>query len=221
MSLAMRPSFLRSLCGSASLCASSLCFSYIFVAERGFVIVDVCLAAVDEIQVCGLKQLARGQIPDQPPVGREKFVLGKFFELDPFELMEDFVLEFAFEGRHGEELQIDGAPMAVIMSNVGYARTDSGANAELFLQFTDQCLLGTFAWFNLPAGKLPLQRHGLVGAALADEHQAIPNQQACNHEPKRGAGRARVGNRPRLFHSSSVNARRPSTPGRRGSPFIH
>ena len=47
--------------------------------------------------LASLQQFAGGQVSDEAAVGGEEFVLGEFFELDPFELMEDFVFEFAFE----------------------------------------------------------------------------------------------------------------------------
>ena len=90
--------------------------------------------------------------------------------------------------------------MAIVVADVGYARSDGGVNAQFFLQFADEGLLGAFAWFDFSAGKLPLQSHGLVGAALADQDQAVANQQSSNDEAKGGARRARVGDGLRFFH---------------------
>jgi hypothetical protein len=56
------------------------------------------------------------------------------------------------------------------MADVGNARADFGADAEFFLEFAGKSLFGGFALLNFAARKLPLERHGLVGAALADEN---------------------------------------------------
>ena len=49
------------------------------------------------------------------------------------------------------------------------AAADLGGDAELFVELAGEGLLGGFAQFDLAAGELPLEAHGLVGAALADE----------------------------------------------------
>ncbi len=89
-------------------------------------------------------------------------------------------------GRHGKELQVDGAAMAVVVADVGDVRADFGADAEFFLEFARERLLGAFAVFDLAAGKLPLQGHGLVGSSLANQDQAITNQKARHHKTERG-----------------------------------
>ncbi len=43
------------------------------------------------------------------------------------------------------------------------------ADAEFFVEFAGERLLGGFARLDLAAGKLPFEAHGLVGPALADE----------------------------------------------------
>ena len=152
-----------------------------------------------------LQQLTRRQIADQSPVRCKKLVLRKVLKLDPLELMEDLVLQFAFKRSHREELQVDGATVTVIMANVRDLWPDGGPDPQLLLQFARESLFWCFALLNLSAGKFPLQCHWLVRAPLADEHQAIASQQPCNHKPKCGARRARVGDRLRLFHLFSVN----------------
>src|SRR5689334_2645680 len=105
--------------------------------------------------------------------------------------MEDVVFEFAFERGHGEELEVDGTAVAVVVAGVGYARTDGGANPQFFLKFAREGLLGGFAGLDLSAGNLPLQRHWLIGAALADEYEAVADQQPSYNETERGARWAR------------------------------
>jgi hypothetical protein len=123
-----------------------------------------------------LEKFAGGEVADQAAVGGQEVVPGKFFELDPFELVEDLVLEFALERGDGEELQVDCAAVAVVVANVGDARADGGANSEFFLKLPREGLLRSFALFDFAAGELPLQCHGLIGAPLTDQYQTVSNQ---------------------------------------------
>ena len=108
---------------------------------------------------------------------------------------------------HREELQVDGASMAVVVANVGDAGSDFGGDAELFIELACQRLLRAFAGLDLAAGKLPLQGHGLVGPALADQHFAAADDERGRHKTKGGSGRPRVGFLA-LFHPFSVIATR-------------
>ena len=83
--------------------------------------------------------------------------------------VEDAVVEFAGEVADGEELQVDGAAVAIAVADLGDAGADDGGDAEFFVEFAGEGLLGGFAEFDLAAGELPLEAHGLVGTALADQ----------------------------------------------------
>ena len=72
-------------------------------------------------------------------------------------------------------------------------------NAELFVQFAGQRLLGAFAGLDLAAGKLPQQRHRLIGTALADQNFAAAHNQRRRHKAQRGTGRPRIGFRSELL----------------------
>ena len=152
-----------------------------------------------------LEKFAGGEVADKAAVGGEELVLGKFLKLDPFELVEDFVLEFAFERRHGEELQVNGASVAVVVPDVGNPGPDLCADAQFFLEFASEGLFRAFALLDFAAGKLPLQRHRLVGTALADQDKAVAHQQPRNDESEGGPQGARVGDGLRFVHDSSVN----------------
>ena len=84
--------------------------------------------------------------------------------------VEDAVIEFAGEVADGEELKVDGAAVAVAVAQLGDARADDGGDAEFFVEFAAEGLLGGFAGFDLSAGELPLETHGLVGPALANQN---------------------------------------------------
>jgi hypothetical protein len=108
-------------------------------------------------------------------------------------LIEDAVLQLAIELMHGEKLQIDGSAMAVIVPDARYPGADGGLNPEFFVQFPGQCLFRALAGFNLAAGKLPLQGHRLIRAALANQNLAAANNKCGRYEAKRWAGRSRAG----------------------------
>lgn len=152
-----------------------------------------------------LEKLAGGEFADEAAVCGQEFVFGQVFEPNPLELMEDLVVEFTREGRNREELQVDGAPVAVVVPNMGDAGTYCGVNAEFFLEFAGKRLLWAFALLYFPARKFPLERHGLVGTPLADQHLAVSHQKPCDNETERRPRWARIGLVLRLFHPSSVN----------------
>lgn len=154
----------------------------------------------------GLQEFSGGEIANKPAIGGKEIVAGEIFETHPLELMENLVLQFAFEGVHSEELQIDRSAVTIIVANVGDARANCGGDAQFFLEFAGQRLFGAFARFYFSARKFPLQRHGLIGSALADEHFATANDQACGNKTQCRSGRTRIGVGLRLFHPFSVNA---------------
>ena len=159
----------------------------------------------DVTRVARLKEFAGGEVADQAAVGGEEIVFGELFEFHPLELLEDLVFEFALEGRNSEELKVDRSAMAIVVADVCDARADGGKDAEFFLEFPGERLFRAFAVLDFTAGELPLEGHGLIGPALANQDLSVPNQQACGDETERGTGRARFGDRLRLFHDSSVN----------------
>lgn len=60
---------------------------------------------------------------------------------------------------------------------VSHVRQDS----EFFLEFPPQRVARLLSFFNLSAGKLPLQRHGLVPRPLAHQQLAVFHDKACDH----------------------------------------
>ena len=71
-----------------------------------------------------------------------------------------------------EELDFDGPThrCAVGMAERGDAVADYGVDAELLLKLAGKGALRGFAELDFAAGELPLEGHGLVGAALADKN---------------------------------------------------
>ena len=112
---------------------------------------------------------AVGQLADEIEVGGEEVVVGKRAEGGPTHLVEDAIFELALELLHDEELEVDRGTVAIAMSETSDVTADGGVDAELFVQLAGQGGFRRLACFDLAAGKLPFEAHGLVGAALADE----------------------------------------------------
>jgi len=90
-------------------------------------------------------------------------------ESGPAEVVEDAVGELALEGVDGEELEIDGASVAVVVTDMSDEGTDVGADAEFLVELAMEGFFGRFAGFDFAAGELPFEAHGLIGTALTDE----------------------------------------------------
>lgn len=152
-----------------------------------------------------LEELSGGKVADQSAVGGQELVGHKVFEPDPAELFKDAVLELAGKLMDSEELEVDSAAMAIIVADAGDKGTDGGLDAEFFVEFADQGLLRAFTGLDFASGKLPLEGHGLVGAALADQDFTAAHNQGRGHEAKGGAKRAVFAGEI-FFHASSVSA---------------
>ncbi len=123
--------------------------------------------------MCLLEETAFGEVADEAEVGGEEVVGGESREWGPADFVEDAVVEVAVEVVDDEELQVDGAAVAVLVADAGYAAAYCGGDAQLFVEFACQGSLGGLAGFDLSAGELPLEAHGLVGAALTDENLGL------------------------------------------------
>jgi len=102
-----------------------------------------------------LQKLAGGEVADEAAVGGEEVVGGEVFKADPADLLVDLVIDFSGELVDDEELQIDGAAVAIVMADVGDGGADGSLDAKLFRELTGQGLLGALAGFDFAAGKLP------------------------------------------------------------------
>jgi hypothetical protein len=80
-----------------------------------------------------LKEAAFGEIADQAEVGGEEIVAGEGWKWGPADLIEDAVVEVALEVVDDEELQVDGAAVAVLVAYTGYATANGGGDAQLFI----------------------------------------------------------------------------------------
>ena len=116
-----------------------------------------------------LEEFAFGEVADEAEVGGEEVVAGEGGEGRPADVVEDAVFEVPGEVVDEEELEVDGASVAIAVAEGGDPGADGGVDAEFFVEFAGEGLLGGFAVFDLASGELPLEAHGLVGFALADE----------------------------------------------------
>ena len=140
-----------------------------------------------------LEMFAVGQFTDEIEVCGKEIVVGKSIERRPAHLVEDAIFKFSFELADEEELQIDRGAVPVTMAKAGDVAADRGVNAKLFVEFTGEGDFRRLTGFDLAAGKLPLQAHGLVGPPLADEHLAragnLFTQDECSHNVADCVGR--------------------------------
>jgi len=83
---------------------------------------------------------------------------------------------------------------------------NDGCNAEFFVEFAGQCLLGAFAGLDFAAGKFPLGGHGLVGTALADQDFSAAHDKGRGDITKGWAVGPGCVLWLMLRHTSSVNA---------------
>jgi hypothetical protein len=117
-----------------------------------------------------LKQLARRQVADEIPVGCKKIKGRQVAQRNPAHIVEDSVGDFATERADGKKLQIYCPAAAVNMANASHEVADIGVDTELFIKLADQRLFRRFSPFDFPPWELPLEGHGLIGAALTDEN---------------------------------------------------
>jgi hypothetical protein len=120
-----------------------------------------------------LQQPPFGEITDKAVVGGEEVVGSKGGEWRPLDVVEDTVVQVAVELIHDEELQVDGSAVAVLMADAGDAAANGGGDAKLLVKLADEGLFVGLASLNLAPRELPLQAHGLVGTALADQHLGL------------------------------------------------
>lgn len=124
-----------------------------------------------------LEQLAFGEVADEAEIGGEKVVFREVAEVDPADFVVDVALDFAGEFADDKKLQVDGAAMTVVVADAGNGGADDAMDAQFFVELAGEGLLGTFAGLDFAAGKLPFEGHNLVGAALADKHLIIANDE--------------------------------------------
>lgn len=102
-------------------------------------------------------------------------------ELGPAEVVEDAVGELSLEAVDGEKLEIDGTTISIVVADVRDQSSDAGVDAEFFVEFATEGFFRRFAGFDFATGELPLETHGLVGAALADEDLIAAQDEGRHH----------------------------------------
>jgi hypothetical protein len=120
-----------------------------------------------------LEQPAFSQIADKPKIGGQKIVPSQSRQRSPLHIVENPVVQVAIELVDDEELQVDRAPIAVLMADAGHAPTDGSGDAKLLVKLADQRLFGGLPGLNLAARKLPFEAHRLVGTPLTDQHFGV------------------------------------------------
>jgi len=124
------------------------------------------------------EQFSFGEIADEATVSGKEVVCGQVFERHPAEVIEDTVFNFALKGIHGKKLQVDGASIAVGVTDADDGSADAGPYAKFLVKLTHKGLLRSFAGFDFSAWELPLERHRLIGTALADENGVVAQDES-------------------------------------------
>lgn len=117
-----------------------------------------------------LEQLACRQILDESTVRSEEVVTGQVAQLTPAQIVEDVVGHFAFILMNGEELQIDRTAVAIGMPHMSHRRANHRFDPQFLFKLADQGLFRAFSRLHFASGKFPLEGHGLIGTALADQY---------------------------------------------------
>jgi hypothetical protein len=78
-------------------------------------------------------------------------------------------------------MEFDSSAAAVVMAHCCDLSADRGADSELFFQFALERRNRLLSFFNLAAGKLPLQRHRLILGALANENSVVAHDQCGDY----------------------------------------
>ena len=128
------------------------------------------LYLVPSTQYLALQEPAFSQIPDKPKISREEVVPGQRRERCPLDVVEDAVIQVAVEPVDDEELQVDGASVAVFMTDTSNAAADGGDDAQLLVELPGERLFSSLPSLDLAPGELPFEAHGLIRAALTDKH---------------------------------------------------
>ena len=81
---------------------------------------------------------------------------------------------------HYEETKFDHAAVRIFVLDARDFVADGCQNPEFFFQFPAQSVARLLSFFNLSAGKFPLQRHGLMTRALAHQQFAVFHDQGCH-----------------------------------------
>src|SRR5579883_2427232 len=145
-------------------------------------------------------QFASGEIGDKFQIGFEEVIREQFGRLGPLHVAEDAILQFSSVLANHKKAKLDGAAAAVFVADAGHLIPDGSVDSEFLLEFALQGTPRLFALLNLAAGEFPLEGHGLVAGALADEDLAVLHDQSCND----------------TFHRTMSNAVWGPGPARRG-----
>lgn len=102
--------------------------------------------------------------------------------------VEDSVGELALEAADGEELQVDDAAAPIDVAEMSNAAADFRGYPQLLIELAPESLLGALADFNFAPRELPLQSHGLILPALANQNLVFAQDERCDDQPDRREG---------------------------------
>src|SRR5260370_589334 len=122
-----------------------------------------------------------GQVSHQLQIGFEKIVRGQLRSLRPAQITKNSVFDFAGIFVHVKKAQFHGTAVRIFVADARDFISDDRLDSKFFIQFAAQRVPGLLAFFNLSSRELPLERHGLVASALADEYLSIFPDERGHH----------------------------------------
>src|SRR5690349_18854233 len=99
-----------------------------------------------------LKQLPIRNLLHQRAIGVEKVELGQLAPVDPANIAEDTILQFAIVLFHDKKLQVDGIAVVIAVLELRDLLADGGAHTKLFVEFASQRIRRGLSSFDLAAG---------------------------------------------------------------------
>ena len=118
--------------------------------------------------------LAGGEQRDKLSIGCEEVVISQLPGQDPGDLLEGAWRNVCLAQLRGEEVNFQlFRKVGVLMADAGDSRGFDECGTELFAELASKSLFEGLAGADFPAGKFPLERRGVVLAALADKQATI------------------------------------------------
>src|SRR6266511_1586994 len=121
------------------------------------------------------------QLRHQRPVGFQKIEARELMGFDPDDLLKGLIDQFSAVGCDAKEAELHFEAVRIGVLERADLGIDVGLNRQLLVQLAPETGLYVFSGFDLPPGKLPLERESAAALALADEHAPALRQNPCGY----------------------------------------
>jgi len=131
------------------------------------------------------REISPREAPDKVQISFKEIETRQVEQIYPADLLEDASIRFASILGYREKQQVDAASVGIIVLVPGEFRADGSAYVQLFPEFSNESLLGSFPVFDFSAGKLPFKRVPVTFTALANEHSTFTMNDAGGDQQRR------------------------------------